>query len=199
MKQIIAKNIATLRQASGLTQLELAEKLNYTDKAISKWERGDSIPDVTVLKLIADLFGVSLDYLLEADHSEKPAPIQENRGYLRRNRKVATTLSILLVWFVATLAYVVMDLVIPTQVVKWLPFLCAVPASAIVWLVFNSIWFNKRRNYLIISVLMWTGLATVVLLAAAWGYWPWKVLVLGIPGQIAIYVWSRFKRRNNAE
>ena len=62
MKQIIAKNIASLRQASGMTQLELAEKLNYSDKAISKWERGDSIPDVLVLKTIADLFSVSLDY-----------------------------------------------------------------------------------------------------------------------------------------
>ena len=64
IKQIIAKNIASLRTDSKLTQLELAEKLNYSDKAISKWERGESIPDVITLKAVADLFGVTVDYLL---------------------------------------------------------------------------------------------------------------------------------------
>ena len=103
MKLAIAKNIAALRQASRMTQLELAEKLNYSDKAISKWERGESIPDVLVLKSIADLFGVSLDYLLETDHDQKPMPSQESPGYRHRNRKVTTTLSVLLVWTCASL------------------------------------------------------------------------------------------------
>lgn len=196
LKQVIAKNIASLRQASSMTQLELAEKLNYSDKAISKWERGESIPDVMVLKAIADLFGVTLDYLLEADHSEKPKPSQESPGYLHRNRKVVTTLSVLIVWFVATLCNVVMDMAIPLSVAKWLPFAYAVPVSMIVWLVFNSIWFNRRLNYLIISLLMWTALAAVVLTVAACGFGAWKLFVLGIPGQIAIYVWSRFQRKN---
>lgn len=199
LKLIIAKNIAALRQASRMTQLELAEKLNYSDKAISKWERGESIPDVLVLKSIADLFGVTLDYLLEADHAEKPKPSQESPGYLHRNRKVTTTLSVLLVWFVATMAYVVMDLAIPASVFKWIPFAYAVPVSMIVWLVFNSIWFNKRRNYCIISLLMWTGLLSVVLTVAACCFWPWKLLFLGIPGQIAILLWSRYKKKTVQE
>jgi transcriptional regulator with XRE-family HTH domain len=196
LKQNLAGNITALRQASSMTQLELAEKLNYSDKAVSKWERGESIPDVTVLKSIADLFGVSLDYLLEAEHNEKPKPSQESPGYLHRNRKVATTLSVLLVWFIATVAYVLMDILIPAQLVKWLPFAYSVPTSMIVWLVFNSIWFNKRRNYFIISLLMWTGLACIVLTVAAFGASVWKLLLLGIPGQIAVLLWSLFQRRN---
>lgn len=180
-----------------MTQLELAEILNYSDKAISKWERGESIPDVTVLKAIADLFGVTLDYLLEADHTEKPKPSQESPGYLHRNRKVVTVLSVLLVWFVATMAYVVMDLTIPAQIVKWLPFAYAMPVSMVVWLVFNSIWFNRRRNYFIISMLMWTGLVCVVLTVGAFGVPVWKLLYLGIPGQIAIIAWSCFKKKNS--
>ena len=195
MKLAIAKNIAALRQASRMTQLELAEKLNYSDKAISKWERGESIPDVLVLKSIADLFGVSLDYLLEADLGEKPKPSQESPGYLHRNRKVTTTLSVLLVWFVATLAYVVMDLAIPLSVFKWIPFAYAFPVSMIVWLVFNSIWFNQRMNYYIISFLMWTGIACIVLTVAACCFWPWKLFYLGILGQIAIFLWSRYKKK----
>jgi transcriptional regulator with XRE-family HTH domain len=196
LKLNLASNITALRQASSMTQLELAEKLNYSDKAISKWERGESIPDVMVLKSIADLFGVTLDYLLESDHSEKPKPSQESPGYLHRNHKVVTTLSVLVVWFIATLAYVVMDLTIPQQIVKWLSFAYAVPISMIVWLVFNSIWFNKRRNYFIISLLMWTTLACVVLTVGALGGAIWKLLLLGIPGQIAILVWSLFQRKN---
>ncbi len=198
-KQTIAQNITALRQASKMTQIELAEKLNYSDKAISKWERGESIPDVLVLKTIADLFGVSLDYLLEADHSQKPMPAQESPGYRHRNHKVTTTLSVLLVWFVATVLYVVMDLVIPDSVFRWLPFAWAVPVSMIVWLVFNSIWFNQRHNYGIISLLMWTSLVCIVLTVAACGFWPWKLFYLGITGQIAIILWSRYKRKSSHE
>lgn len=199
VKLTIAQNITALRQASKMTQIELAEKLNYSDKAISKWERGESIPDVLVLKTIADLFGVSLDYLLEADHEEKPKPAQESPGHIHRNRKVTTTLSVLLVWFVATVLYVVMDLAIPSSVLKWLPFAWAVPVSMIVWLVFNSIWFNQRNNYGIISLLMWTGLVCIVLTVAAFGFWPWKLFFLGITGQIAIVLWSRYKRKSSQE
>lgn len=198
-KQTIAQNITALRQASKMTQIELAEKLNYSDKAISKWERGESIPDVLVLKTIADLFGVTLDYLLETDHGEKPKPAQESPGYRHRNRKVTTTLSVLLVWFVATVMYVVMDLAIPSSVFKWLPFAWAVPVSMIVWLVFNSIWFNTRRNYGIISLLMWTGLGCVILTVAAVGFLPWKLLFLGVLGQVAIILWSRYKRKASHE
>lgn len=71
LKRIIADNIAELRKAVPLTQAELAEKLNYSDKAVSKWERGESIPDVIVLKQIAGIFGVSVDYLLEEVHPLK--------------------------------------------------------------------------------------------------------------------------------
>lgn len=198
MKQIIAKNIASLRQTSGMTQLELAEKLNYSDKAISKWERGDSIPDVIVLKTIADLFSVSLDYLLEEDHTApQPVaePLPENPACHHRNRKVVTVLSILIVWFVATLLYVILDASGLNHWGIFLPFVYAIPVTMIVWLVFNSIWFNQRRNYWIISLLMWTALASIVLTVGACGYWAWKLFVLGIPGQIAIYVWSRFQRK----
>lgn len=198
IKATIAKNIASLRQNAGMTQLELAEKLNYSDKAISKWERGESIPDVTVLKTIADLFGVTLDYLLEEDHEAAPvADVTETEHPARKhgNHKVVTTLSILIVWFVATVCYVSLDMALPVRLANWLPFVWAVPATMIVWLVFNSIWFNKRHNYGIISVLMWTSLISVVLTVAALGYWPWKLFYLGITGQIAIYVWSRYKRK----
>ena len=64
VKARIGANIAYYRKQAGLTQVGLAEKLNYSDKAVSKWERGDSIPDVLTLMQIATLFGVKVDDLL---------------------------------------------------------------------------------------------------------------------------------------
>ncbi len=200
LKANIAKNITALRQQHKMTQIELAEKLNYSDKAVSKWERGESMPDVIVLKSIADLFGVTLDYLLQEEHSESPAqtpekiPEMTNNDH-RNNHKVVTILSILLVWLVVTMCFVLMDIIAPQSGGKWLSFLYGVPASMIVWLVFNSIWFNRRRNYWIVSFLMWSVLACIFLTLTAAGYPLWKFFLLGIPGQIAIYVWSRFKRK----
>lgn len=202
LKQILAKNITALRQAGGMTQLELAEKLNYSDKAISKWERGESIPDVTVLKAIADLFGVTLDYLLEEEHKQTAATLTtapEIPERKHRNHKVITMLSILIVWFIATFVFVVLDTAMPGKPANWLPFFFGLPATMVVWLVFNSMWFYKRRNYLIISLLMWTALLAVFLSVAVGGFEMWRLFLLGIPGQVAIFVWSRFQRKNKKQ
>ena len=196
LKPVIAKNITALRQSAKMTQSDLAERLNYSDKAVSKWERGESTPDITVLSAIAELFGVNVEYLLTEDHSASPAPVVEDtpkQARRRHSRKVITTLSILLVWFLALLAYIVMDSIPPLIELQWLAFVYAVPVSLIVWLVLNSVWLNKRWNYLIISLLMWSVLACLVVTFGAFGVDIWKVLLLGIPGQIAIILWSRIR------
>jgi len=78
LKSIIAKNIVLLRTGAHLTQAELAERLNYSDKAVSKWERGESLPDITVIKAIADMFGVTVDWLLR-ENGEQPVPDSNKR------------------------------------------------------------------------------------------------------------------------
>lgn len=194
LKPIIAKNITALRQGAKLTQSELADRLNYSDKAISKWERAESVPDITVLKAIADLFEVPLDYLVRQTH-EMPAHKKAEPAQRNRNHKIITTLSVLIVWFVATLAYVMMDVIAPSIRVHAIAFVYALPVSMIVWLVFNSIWFNRRRNYAIISLLMWSVLLSVVLTLYAFRIGAWQLLMLGIPGQIAIVLWSKLQYR----
>jgi len=196
LKPIIAKNIIRLRQQAGLTQIELAEKLNYSDKAVSKWERAESMPDITVLKVLADMFQVPLDYLVQEEPQlpeEKPEP-RTNKAH---NHRVITTLSILLVWFVATLTYVMIDVISPMLKVHCLVFLYAVPVSAIVWLVFNSLWFNTRRNYFIISVITWSTLIGAVVTLLMFSIQAWQLLFLGIPGQIIIFIWSRLDYRKH--
>ncbi len=190
IKTIIAKNIANLRQARGITQLELAEKLNYTDKAVSKWERGESIPDVTVLLRLADIFEVSLDTLVRAD-TAAPAPSASARA--KRNHGFITGMSIILVWLVATLLFVIIDLTGAKIFTHWMSFIYAVPVSFVVLLVLNSVWFNRRHNYLIISLLMWSVLAVLFLSFWLGGFNIWLIFVLGLPGQIIILLWSKLK------
>lgn len=195
LKPIIAKNIMNLRQNAKLTQSDLAQQLNYSDKAISKWERAESMPDITVLKAVADLFGVPLDYLVRDDHDQPVPQKQEVPVPKKRNHMVITMLSILIVWFVATLVYALTDMIDPTASVRYLVFVYAMPVSMIVWLVFNSIWLNSRRNFLIISLMMWTALLSVVLTLIALGIGGWQLMLLGAPGQLAIWLWSRLQYR----
>lgn len=192
IKQITAQNITELRKAAGMTQLELAEHLSYSDKAVSKWERGDSLPDIVVLKQIADLFHVSVDYLLEETH----APASEPEAYSahdRRNRKIITGISILLVCLVATMIFVILTTVYGDAAKYMLSFVYAIPACMIVAIIFTTLWFNRRRNFLFISILMWSLLVCVHVSLLLVGFNIWLIYVLGLPGQAIILLWSGLK------
>ncbi len=194
IKSVIAKNITQLRQAKGMTQLELAELLNYSDKAVSKWERAESLPDISVLMHIADIFSVTLDYLVHPHKDADETGMKLRDAYRKKNHAFITSMCILLVWLIATTIFVILDL-IPVDFLNlhWLAFVYAVPISCVVWLTFNAVWFNRRRNYLIISSIMWTSLASLHLTFLAVGYNIWLIYLLGIPGQIIILLWSRLK------
>lgn len=200
MRLIIAKNLSDLRKRQGMTQLELAERLNYSDKAVSKWERGESLPDITVIKSIADLFGVTVDYLITEEH-EEPAPAVEAPPKKRASHRTATAItgmSVLLVQLIATLIFFILCYAIPDShiIYRLLPYIYGMPVSCIVWLVMNSIWFNRRRNYLIISLLMWSTLLAIWLTVLP-VFNLWLIFILGIPGEAIILLWSgmRFKRK----
>ena len=105
-KRIVANNIIACRKAAAMTQAELADKLNYSDKAVSKWERADAIPDVFVLKQIADLFGKTVDYMI-TDHGDENVVIKPKKYDLRRRRNMISLLSSALVWCIATIIFVV--------------------------------------------------------------------------------------------
>ncbi len=201
IKLNIAQNIASLRKDHNLTQFELAEKLNYSDKAISKWERAESIPDITVLKAIADVFGVTVDYLIRSEHDDSEIPNGEGRNaiieYIKRRRIIVTIMSTLLVWVIATLLFVILDLSLDCTWGQFLPFAYAMPVGSLVWLIFNSIWHNKRVNYIIISIMMWTLLSSIHLTVLISGYDIWQLYLLGIPGQIIIALWSFIGRKIN--
>lgn len=187
LKTVIAKNIAKIRRAGGLTQLQLAEKLNYSDKAVSKWESGASLPDIVVLKQIADLFGVTVDSLLSENYGKEVPVLPRGRVHF-----IISLLSVLLVWLIATVVFVTLAIANVAGLI-WLAFLWAVPVSLIVALVMNSIWGNRRMNYMIISLLMWTLLACIYVTFIKYNVW--LIFVVGIPGQAIITLWSTINKK----
>ncbi len=188
LKQIIAKNITELRKQQKLTQAEFAQKLNYTDKAISKWERGESIPSVDILKQIADMFGVTVDYLLqEGSFEEKQSMVlPKNKN---GNKLTISLLGVSIVWFIATIIYVYS--IIYLQANFWQAFIWAVPFSCIVLSLFNYKWGKKVFSLYINSVFTWSFLASVYLQFLH--YQLWLIFIIGIPAQICIILWSNLK------
>ncbi|MBE7034632.1 MAG: helix-turn-helix transcriptional regulator [Ruminococcaceae bacterium] len=194
IKATVAKNIARLRLSHQMTQLELAEKINYSDKAVSKWEHGDSMPDISVLVHIADVFGVTLDELIH-EEGERSAPNFQAPKTISYRRSVIICIAVIGVWALALLAFVLVSLIAPGTKHQWLSFIYALPLSSIVWLVLNSIWLNKKMNFVIISILMWTVLLSVHLSLLLFSIRSSLIYLLGIPGQMIIFLCA-FIRKN---
>lgn len=154
LKQNIAHNITALRKQSNMTQADLAEQLNYSDKSISKWERGDGLPDIYVLVKIADLFGVTLNDLIYLD---SPKQIEEmaQKDTTYPKRVLITALSGGLVWFIATVAFFLLNVFMPDVKGLWMAFVYAVPVVAIVLVVFTHLWWGRVARCLSVSTLVW--------------------------------------------
>ena len=191
VKTIVANNILELRKSNNMTQLELAEKLNYSDKTISKWERAESTPDISILKEIASFFGVTLDYLVSEHTNEELKPAPRKGKY---NLKAISYISECCSWLVALFAFVITTLILKEQKFQFLYFVYALPASLIVRLILNTIWFNIRHNYYIVSLLMWATLAAVHLTFLYFGIDAILVYFLGFIGQFIIVLWSFIRK-----
>jgi len=210
IRKIVSNNISRLRLGKGLTQLELAESLQYTDRAISKWEKGESLPDICVLVEICKLFGVSLDYLV-TEHEENDFPwehsddeekrveaarlaeenARKNASKLRTH-VIVTGMSVCLVWLITLFVFMVFS---PTSFDNnWITFIYGAVATSIVSLVLSCVWFPKIVRFILITMLMWTSLTAIYLslLVFAGLNW-WLIFLLGVPGQLIILFWSRIK------
>ena len=148
LKQNLANSLGYYRKQLGLTQTELAEKLNYSDKSISKWERGDGLPDLMVTAQLADIFGLTVNDMI----SEKP----RKRLMTTRNKIIITLLSIGLAWLVATVLFFLCEIIFPNIKIWWLFYIYAIPVSAIVGIVFSCIWWKKIHIFAAISTLIWS-------------------------------------------
>lgn len=189
----VGKNLTRLRKMANMTQLDLAEKLNYSDKSVSKWEQGNGIPDIRILVQLSELFGVSLDDLVR----EQPGAIMPKKARFLR-RMIILSCSVGLCWLVAVVCFVLCRIFAPSISDAWLAFLYAVPVSAVVVVVFSSIWRYKWTRFVSISVLIWTVLACcylTVLAAAGYHAEVWLIFLIGVPLQLlAFFFFAWWKR-----
>lgn len=154
LRRTVAKNIAAYRKSHGDTQMDLADKLNYSDKSVSKWERGESLPDICVLTQIASMYGVTVSNLIgEVEPPEQSKP---------HHHLFVTALSVALVLLIAVCLFTAFELVhVPFR--SWLFFLYAIPAAAIVCLVFTCLWWDWFWRGAAITALIWSLVLCVVL------------------------------------
>lgn len=198
-KNIIAKNLTKYRKINNLTQLDLAEKLNYSDKAISKWERGESLPDVYTLCKLAEFYGITLNDLC----SEDIEPIKAKTSK-KVNHIFIILLSVGLVWFIATLTFVILKIIPSTSSYDlWLIFISAIPISFILLTVFSGLWYNNVAKTISVSGLVW-GLALLGHLMLYRVHWENAALiyVIAVPFQVLIILWfsmfsvqSKFRKK----
>ncbi len=155
LKQIIAKNITYYRKRRGWTQLELAEQLSYSDKSVSKWERAEGLPDIVVLTAMAELFGVTVNDLLEKD--EPAAPVEEAKPEISTRSKInILLLAVGLAMFVATLAFFICKVAAPDMGRVWMAFIFALPVCAVITVVFSCLWWGWLVRCASVSALVWT-------------------------------------------
>ena len=128
VEQNVAKNLAELRKAKNLKQSELGASVGYSDKTISKWENGASVPDIAALASLADFFGVSVDDILRENATDKIADNKEKATKEDKINAYATLcLSIVTVILIAVMVYVGLEITRGYRL--WQAFVWAVPPS----------------------------------------------------------------------
>lgn len=188
LKTIIGNNLAELRKEKKLTQLELAEKFNYSDKAISKWEKGDTLPDIETLHALCEYYGVTLDYLTHpGNRREKSEFVKANEQVKLHNNIISSLMMLVIVWMIMIIVYVYVRITDGRSL--WTLFVWAVPASSIVAIICNALWFHKRLVYFIsYSVFVWSLITSFYLQFLYINAWP--LFLVGIPAEVILILWS---------
>ena len=191
LKLISASNIIKLRTEAGLTQAELGEKLNYSDKTISKWERGEAIPDAYVLTQMAEIFGVTVDYLLSShdawESPEQQAARQEEAGY---SVNMIIAISVLGVWTMALTIFVLLWLF---DIILWETFIVALPVSILTYMVLICVF--RRRQHLQFVIASFVLSMFILLYFTLPMQKPWQLFLIAIPAEIIVFLSCNIRRR----
>lgn len=194
IKEIIGGNITFLRKGKKWTQLELAEKMDYSDKAISKWERGESSPDPDALLALANLFDVQIDYFFHENEDEQKKFVKKS-SKMFINGLLVTILLCISVFTISTVVFLIASLRdISNASTFWIAFIYAIPLCAIIVSI-----FLKRRDYrfamsISLSILMWSILLVGFLQLLISNYYAWMIFLAGVPLEAAIMIYYFLKK-----
>lgn len=193
VKDILSSNLLLLRKNKGITQKDLSEGINVSDKSISRWERGDSVPDLQALKDLAVFYDVSVDYLLSErqDISENKQKYLQKVQRLTKLRQIIITLMLICsVWLVGSFLFVYFMTVYSVNM--WQVFLWCVPSSFATICVTNFMWKYSKLDILYYSVFIWSLLLSVYFQLYEYNFY--FVFIIGVPVQVAILLYSVLKK-----
>ena len=191
VKSVVAENLAQLRKAHGLTQMQLAEKFNYSDKAVCRWERGDTLPDINTLCAIADFYGVTMNDLVDPNFEAEVGKNEEKTVF--RYRLLITAMLLAALWLLTVVVFVTSMMF---KMPYWIIFIWAVPASCFSVI---RIWKGNRLHpifkIIIYSVMVWTIITAIFLhLLIINGVNSWMIYLIGIPLELIIVFWQQVKK-----
>lgn len=190
LNEIISRNLVLLRKHNRLTQSDIASRLQYSDKTVSKWETGEITPNIENLCKLCEMYNISIDKIV------KPLPTDmfqdTKKNYDNQNKIIISLLAILAVWAIATVSFVYSKLWFSSY--NWLAFIWAIPCSCVVALIFNTLWGNRTLSFIITSILLWTLITAIYLQNLKYNLF--AIYFIGIPLQISILLWSGLKRKN---
>ena len=188
IKTTVASNLIALRKSKGLTQADVANALNYSDKSVSKWEHADSLPDISILSALADMYGVTLDYLTHEDAEEQLAYVNGKHKPDRERQLTIEILAVTIILLCSTVAFVYGYCFREVLYVFWQAYLWAIPASSIMLLYFNRVWHkNILASIILKSILLWSLLLCIYL--QFFDYKLWMIFIIGVPIE-AIFILS---------
>lgn len=190
-QQILANNLAFYRKNAKLTQLDLAEKFNYSDKAISKWEKGESAPSVFVLRALADFYGITLEDFF----NETP-----KKPFFNKTRKhiLITIISMMLVWLVAAVLFTLFTYAFEAtsiDTITWYIWVLGVPVCAILAIIFSNLWGNILLVCISTAILVWTVAVCIYIPVDYFTNltYDWLLFIIPIPLTIIIGLWYFLK------
>lgn len=185
LEKTFSTNLTKYRTLMGLKQSELAKMINYSDKSISKWERGEGLPDLKATIKLCEIFGITIDDMLK-ENTDHTTQITKTIDVKNKKHTLISILSASIVWFVATIVYTSLLIAeVPGNI--WLSFIYAIPVSSIVLLVFSSIWGNYIHQAICVSTILWG-----IILSIAFSISTkliWFIAVIGAVFQLMIILW----------
>lgn len=190
VKSIIAENLTNLRKSHGLTQAQLAEKFNYSDKAICRWEHGDTLPDINTLYALAEFYGVTMNDLVDPAFE---AAVEDNREKkVFKYRMFITALTLAAIWLFTVVIFVT---AFAFDTNYWVVFVWAVPASCVAIL---RLWRNSNMHavlkIIIYSIIIWTVITSLFLHMLVVSHVnAWMLYLIGIPLQLIFIFWLKIK------
>lgn len=189
IKTTVANNLIALRKSKNLTQADVANALNYSDKSVSKWEHADSLPDISILSALCDMYGVTLDYLTHENAEETLSQTQDEKKPEVERKITIAVLSVTIIFLCSTIAFVYCYAFRSEPIIFWQAFVWAVPASALVLISLNRKWLkSKLASTILKSIFLWSLLACVFV--QFFDYTLWLIFILGIPIEIIIILSS---------